>query len=604
MITPRGSQAAGWPLLVWMILAFTPALQAAELKTVLERKQVYQGESFLFQLQVVGASSVGQPDMPDLQDFDVREIPVTWIRARGGRRLLPFDLETGTSYLYRLIALRPGALSIPPISVEADGVVLSSKAVVVRVLEPPPSEDFKLTLSLTKQRVYVGEPLTLKAVWYYRLKGHYYAVNIPILRHPSFKQSGSSSGVSPSLRPVSGAAAWEGVEGTALLNGIPYDTVTYEQVLIPADEGRFEFPAATVQVWGAGEPEDSSKRGRWDYDSTVVGSRPLIVQVLPVPVQGRPANFSGLVADTLRLRAAIEPAEMNVGDPVTLSLTLSGPAAIAQAKLPPLDSFAPLDKDFLLRADSLREQVQEKDKEKVFQVSLRVKGEQVRELPPLEIPYFNTRTGTYQFARSAAVPIKVRPTRILTESDLEGAKPLAALSATAGNVRNWKDGILFNYADASSLLAREAGVGELVGRPEVIGLLAGPAALLALAAVLALRRRAAHLAAEEGPEPEAQEPAPPARTAATGTAEEALAACRQLLKTRLSLAPGRLTWQDVQAALTGRGLEPELVEQTRELFDRFERRSYGGAGQEAAEEDRALAQRAARLTEQLDHRLG
>ncbi len=601
MITPRGSQAAGWPLLVWMILAFTPALQAAELKTVLERKQVYQGESFLFQLQVVGASSVGQPDMPDLQDFDVREIPVTWIRARGGRRLLPFDLETGTSYLYRLIALRPGALSIPPISVEADGVVLSSKAVVVRVLEPPPSEDFKLTLSLTKQRVYVGEPLTLKAVWYYRLKGHYYAVNIPILRHPSFKQSGSSSGVSPSLRPVSGAAAWEGVEGTALLNGIPYDTVTYEQVLIPADEGRFEFPAATVQVWGAGEPEDSSKRGRWDYDSTVVGSRPLIVQVLPVPVQGRPANFSGLVADTLRLRAAIEPAEMNVGDPVTLSLTLSGPAAIAQAKLPPLDSFAPLDQDFLLRADSLREQVQEK--EKVFQVSLRVKGEQVRELPPLEIPYFNTRTGTYQFARSAAVPIKVRPTRVLTESDLEGAKPLAALSATAWNVRDWKDGILFNYADTSSLLAREVGVGELASRPEVIGLLAGPAALLALAAVLALRRRAARLAAE-GPEPEAQEPAPPVRTAVTGGAEEALAACRELLKTRLGLPPGRLIWQDVQTELSGRGLEPELVEQTRELFERLERRSYGGAGQEPAEEEGALAERAARLIEQLDLRLG
>jgi len=474
--------------------------------------------------------------------------------------------------------------------------------VVVRVLEPPPSQDFKLTLSLTKHRVDVGEPLTMRAVWYYRLKGRYYAVNIPILRHPSFKESGSSPGVSPTLRPVSGAAAWEGVEGTALLNGIPYDTVSFEQVLIPGEAGRFEFPAATVQVWGAGEPEDSSKHGRWDYDSTVVGSRPLSVLVLPLPLEGRPANYSGLVADTLRLRAAVEPAEMNVGDPVTLSLTLSGPAAIAQAKLPPLDSFAQLDKDFTLRADSLREQVEEK--QKVFQVSLRVKGEEVRELPPLEVPYFNTRTGTYQLARSTAVPIKVRPTRILTESDLEGSQPLAAATGKAWNVRDWKDGILFNYADTSSLLDWEAGVGQLARRPAVIGLLAGPAALLALAAVLALRRRAARLAEAEGPEVEPQEPAPPARPAGAGSAEEALAACRELLKTRLGLPPGRLTWQDVQAELMGRGLEPELVEQTRELFDRHERRSYGGAGQEPAEEERALAERAARLTERLDRRLG
>jgi len=308
------------------------------------------------------------------------------------------------------------------------------------------------------------------------------------------------------------------------------------------------------------------------------------------------------VADTLHLRAAIEPAEMNVGDPVTLSLTLSGPAALAQAKLPPLDSLGQLDKDFILRADSLREQVEEK--QKVFQVSLRVKGEQVRELPALEVPYFNTRTGTYQLARSAAVPIKVRPTRILTESDLEGSQPLAAATGKAWNVRDWKDGILFNYADTSSLLDWEAGVGELARRPAVIGLLAGPAALLALAAILALRRRAARLAEAEGPEVEPQEPAPPARPAGAGSAEEALAACRELLKTRLGLPPGRLTWQDVQAELMGRGLEPELVEQTRELFDRHERRSYGGAGQEPAEEERALAERAARLTERLDRRLG
>ena len=308
------------------------------------------------------------------------------------------------------------------------------------------------------------------------------------------------------------------------------------------------------------------------------------------------------MADALRLRAEVDPAEMNVGDPVTLSLTLSGPAAIAQAQLPALDSFAELGEDFILRADSLREQVGEK--EKVFRVSLRVKSEEVRELPSLEVPYFNTRTGTYQLARSAAVPITVRPTRVLTESDLEGAQPLAALSETAWTVRDWKDGILFNYADTSRLLAREAGVGELARRPAVIGLLAGPAALLAFAALLAARRRAARLAAVEGPAPEPQESSPPSRPAGPGSAEEALAACRDLLKARLGLPPGRLIWQDVQAELVGRGLEAELVERPAKLFGHHERRRYGGAGQEPAEAERALAERAARLTEELDNRLG
>jgi hypothetical protein len=259
------------------------------------------------------------------------------------------------------------------------------------------------------------------------------------------------------------------------------------------------------------------------------------------------------VADSLRLRAEIQPAEMNVGDPVTLSLTLSGPAAIAQARLPPLESFAQLGEDFLLREDSLREQVGEK--EKVFRVGLRVRSEEVRALPSLEIPYFNTRSGTYQTARSAAVPITVRPTRVLTESDLEGAGPPAALTETAWTVRDWKDGILFNYADTSRLLSREAGVGELARRPAVVGLLVVPAAALALDALLAARRRAARLAAAEGPAPEEQpaSPPPPLAPAGPGSAEEALAAFRDLLKVRLGLPPGRLIWQDLQAELAGRG---------------------------------------------------
>jgi hypothetical protein len=266
--------------MILVFLALAPALRALELKTVVERREVYQGESFLFQLQVLGASAVDQPDVPDLPDFDVREIPVNWIRTRVGRRLQQFDLETGTSYLYRLIALRPGSLAIPPFSVGADGTVLSSKATVVRVLEPPDSPDFKLSLTLAKRQVYIGEPVLMRAVWYYRLSAHYYAVNIPILRHPSFKENGSS-GYSPSLRPMAASSAWEGVEGRTLLNGIPYDTVSFERVLIPSEAGSFDFPASTVQVWGAGEPESSSGRGRWDFDSIVVGSLPFRVLVRP-----------------------------------------------------------------------------------------------------------------------------------------------------------------------------------------------------------------------------------------------------------------------------------------------------------------------------------
>jgi hypothetical protein len=133
-----------------------------------------------------------------------------------------------------------------------------------------------------------------------------------------------------------------------------------------------------------------------------------------------------------------------------------------------------------------------------------------------------------------------------------------------------------------------------------------PAAALALAALLAARRRAARLVAAQGPAPEepASPPLPQVRPAGPGSAEEALAAFRDLLKVRLGLPPGRLIWQDLQAELAGRGLEAAVLERTRELFDLLERRRYAGAGRETAGEEQALAERAAALTAELDARLG
>lgn len=127
---------------------------------------------------------------------------------------------------------------------------------------------------------------------------------------------------------------------------------------------------------------------------------------------------------------------------------------------------------------------------KIFNQTIRVKSENVREIPSMEVPYFNTRTGSYQVARSKPIPIIVRPTRIVTARDLEErAQDAPGLSTTT--VRSWEEGILFNYGDASQLLdSRPYGISSFVRKPVVPVSLAAPLLVL-IAAMLFIYRKGA-----------------------------------------------------------------------------------------------------------------
>ncbi len=573
---------------------------AVQVGAVVEKEEVYLGESFFYQIQVTGGTQVGRPDLTGLKDFDVREVPQSWLRFRGGQTLRRFRQDEGSNYLYRLVALRDGALTIPPIEVEVDGRSYSTPAVELAVEIPPPSNQFRLTLSLSAAEAYVGEPVALTAVWYFRRQGSFYYASIPLLRHPDFTAS-EDTGAGRSRIPVrsaSGTQYWSGQQGSAVVDGIPFTTFTLHRVVVPRKAGEYELPPGTVQVWTPSG--DASGSGR-HYDSTVVASGALRIRVLPLPLEGRPAGFTGLVARDLDVEASVRPEEMNVGDPVTLSITLSGPAALEDAQIPSLAGEPAVGQSFTLGPDPMSARLEEAGK--VFSQTIRAKSESVTEFPALEVPYFNTRTGTYVVARSRPVPITVRPTRLVTASDLEGPELPGGGGST---VRDWEEGIRFNYAGQRLLAHRPYGLEAAARSPVVLVLLALPLALLLGTVAYTRRRRYLEAAAGAGVGAAEQpadlvkaRPAAPlellrGRLAEIGTgdpagAEKALAAWREYLRGRKTGSGGRPPL-DPGRELRRRGAgEPLLAEAA--WIERLEERvRYGGRrGGEPAPLEEVLA---------------
>jgi hypothetical protein len=279
---------------------------------------------------------------------------------------------------------------------------------------------------------------------------------------------------------------------------------------------------------------------------------------------------------------------MNVGDPVTLRISLAGPPSLADAELPALGGIERLVDGFVLGSDPPA--VELRDGEKIFRQTVRVKREDVTEIPPIEVSFFNTRTRSYQVAASRPYPITVRPTRIVTAEDLVGEE-------TSGQVRvrSWDEGILHNVPSSAGLLRRDSyRAGSMFGRPGVAAALGLSLLGLVAALVYAMRQRMAAAAladTEAAPIREASLPlrrledrlerAAANQGLAAGEAgleslREALAALRAYLQTRLGLRPGRISAEAVETELERRGIEEALCQELRELLARQESLRFSG----------------------------
>jgi hypothetical protein len=559
---------------------------------LVEKQDVYLGESFIYRIQVIGGRRVDKPDLSDLEDFDAREIPRSWVRMRNDGD----DKEEGTLYYYRLSALKTGSLDIPPVQVSVDGKSYETSSVSMQVTLPPPSDEFKLELSLSKERVYVGEPVVLSAVWYFLKEARYYYSNLPILRHPGFRAAGKSERRGTAriyVRTSDGSHFLSGKSGTAMVDGTKFYTLTYEQVLVPEKAGSYDFLPGTVQVWWQKEGDRRRNFRDREYQSAVVASGRLDIRVLPLPEKGKPADFSGIISDELRISAGIEPDIMNVGDPVTLSLALSGPPALEDAGIPAFEDITELTEHFTIKDGPM--QVSSNEDSKVFSKTVRVRNESVDEVPAVGIVYFNTETESYTAARSRPVPITVRPTRRVTSSDLEG-EDLPGRTGTT--VRNLDQGIRFNYHGVSGMLERKPlGIGSLAGHPAMLLLLLAPTGLLAAALIYGRRHG---WGSRNEPEQVQQEPETEAfqrlaRRLETDREQlpgqrQVLGSWREYLLTRLRLAPGRFIPQEVDAELSRLGLEPGLLKDIRDLLSRYDLYTYQG-GMHGPAADREPADR-------------
>ena len=557
-----------------------------------DRRAVDVGDPFLFQIAVTGTDQVEPPDLGSLRGFNVRRLSagpnnsesVTVINGTTTR-----EVRRGYVLTYQFTARQAGTLTIPALAVDAAGVQRFTPEITVEVNEPGAVDGYRLHLALDERQVWVGQPVLLTTTWLWdpRLGPERFHQ----LSYPLFDGAPDTGVTYEHRRPapmdddpvrleVTGQEViWK--RGEAGVDGESYRTLSFATTLIPQRAGALAISPATLVFEGvAGYRDTQDVFGRTRRQAVmqrfVLPSNELTLQVKPLPEAGRPASFTGLVG-TFTVSVTAEPLEVKVGDPIDLTVTISGSGDLR--RLPPLD-VGRMDGFEAFRVSDAPADPATFDRAKIRH-TIRALSHDTTAIPPVRIVVFDATSGRYVELASDAIPLSVLPTRQVTmldvEGDGDGAVPGAAVASR-------EEGIAHNYAGAVLLRKQRFDVRAFATSPGgSAALLAAPLLLAAVAgwaSVRRLRQRTGNPGGALNRLRRALEP-----DASKADAEPAVDSPAQQHDALLAYLAERLTggrpvhgFADVAGKLRERGVAEPYIDQLEVLLASLEAARYGGAG--------------------------
>jgi len=465
-------------LLLYMVIPFSLAAKTIKVSAQVGTRDVHTGEAFILQIVIDGSNQVKDPDLSGLK---------TWFRvayAGGGPQnsqsitVINGQMTKKVShkyvYQYQLTPLKKGILTIPPIMVNVEGRSYLTEAIRLQVKEPGDVAEFKLRQYLSENSCFIGEPVLLTVEWYLQneVKSPYFTV--PILEDSRFRiedYKGSSQGKQEYKIRI-GKEEVSLIQSEKKLQGDLYTTLTFKKILIPRSAGLIEIPKATLVFNGvSGNRQARDFFGRLvrepAYKKYVIASRSRTLTVKNVPQQGKPENYSGLVG-TFTVEAMATPLEVNVGDPITLTITLKGRGNLKDGRLPHLHQIKKLTKDFKIPEEIAAGTI--RGNQKIFTQTIRATHQDIKEIPSLSISYFNSKTEKYQYAKSGPISLKVSPSSEFTMAQIEGIDR----KTMKKELEEIKAGISYNYEGEDVLENRPINILSYIQKPVIIAMMITP----------------------------------------------------------------------------------------------------------------------------------
>lgn len=386
-------------------------------------------------------------------------------------------------HVYVFKPKKRGSLKIQPAMVRIAGTDLKTREISVHVgaplknalssvgtkgpqpgiaLPPPPEslrgdEDLFVDATVDKSKVYVGQQVT--ASW------HLYTQS-DILKYRPLAEPKYEDFWSEDLFVPTSHLAWD----RTIVKGHEYEVaLLLKKALFPLKAGKLTITALQAE---ATTMQTAFMAGASDTRT----SKAITVDVMPLPVEGRPPGFEASNVGHYELSSSVDRTAVKAGEAVTWKITVGGTGNVRNVRLPKLDKvdgfrvYEPTTKESIEPGDEIHGQ-------KIYTYLLLPQKGGALSLPAVELAYFDPATAKYAVAKSTPIALTVEgdPTKV------ESASP----AATSENVLGQQIRPIRNRASVRS------SVGDRLfrGRVGIIMLAVPPGAWLLVLIGDALRRR-------------------------------------------------------------------------------------------------------------------
>ncbi len=329
-------------------------LFSQKLNAQVSKNKVAVGEDF--QLTFTAGGNVAGLKLPNLPDFDLHQGPF----QSSSFQSINGNVSQSTSYTYVIAARKEGKFSIGAATATINGTKVESNTISIEVVkgtapkqqqqqqndpfaslygnaqqeEPAKQtasgEDLFMRTYVNKKQCYLGEQITVTQKIYARS-------NI-IHRGPQNEKLPSYAGFWSKLQERKGPLPVD-VEN---LDGINYNVVEYSiTYLFPQRAGKITLDPIEVD-WvvrvKSKKPltifEQFMGGGYQDY-AAKLKSKPVVIDVLPLPEKNKPAGFTGAVGK-FNFSAHLNHDKVKANEAINLKLTISGTGNITLAEGPKL----------------------------------------------------------------------------------------------------------------------------------------------------------------------------------------------------------------------------------------------------------------------------
>ncbi|MBO4345098.1 MAG: BatD family protein [Victivallales bacterium] len=568
-----------------------------------ETRDVSVGEAFTYQIVVSDAKDVDDIVLKT-DDFQVRAMAPsknnsTQVSIVNGRMTKIEKHET--LFNFQLVPKRKGTLVIPSVKVVADGKEFRTRAININSGDGEQVTDIILELSFNESECYVGQTLMAKWTLFFGRQLNIGEFDLPLFSDgafsfPAYEEKIDQSQANLYRRlPVSGVDGVIGKLGAAMHGGENMRCLSFSRPVTAMKAGDFRLEAGTVMCEipnkrararrSASPFDDSFFDGFFDRTpmrSVLIKGNAVNLQVKELPQEGLPDDFTGILG-RCSLAVAANPVDVNVGDPIVMTLSVSGLAYPDSVRIPKIASMAALNGKFRV---SDEDSGIVRDGAKVFQCTLRALNGKVTEIPALKVPFFNSASGKYEYAESAAVPLAVHEVATVTAADIEG-KAAAEDAPVGAEVESMDAGIAHNYSYDKLLQRESPGFFNWTATSWKSIACVGSVLLYAIIALIVAAVRHANANPAKAAARQAVSDAVKCiNTASDGESDRIFQALQTIIAAKLKLQPGALSFSDVAPGLRKAGMADDGMRSLERLFSDLEAANYaGGAARQGLAED-------------------